>query len=555
MGSNMAKELYIRAPDGTSRTIPLESGRLTVGRSRGSEISFPDDPSLSRQHFILEGAGDEWSVEDLGSKNGTQVDGTRVGDKRRLRSGSRIEAGQVLLIFDPSAMKAEDPVQFYPSGETEIPRGTVMANLKGLLSGERTPPSAAAAVGAPAQGFGGPAFFALVRAGKELSGHRPLPELFRLILQLSIDAVGAERAVLMTLEGDRLVTQASHGDGFHISSAVRDQVVEKGTSLLVTDVLRDDVWNARQSISEQQVRTMMAAPLQTEDRVIGMIYLDSRFFVREFTPDDLNLLTVLANVAATRIEQERYRIDEEDHRRVIAEIDQAAQIQRGFLPERPPQLERFDVAGHNAACRTVGGDYYDFFPYPDGRLGIVIGDVSGKGLPASLVMTGLHATVHMLAEEPGDLARLMSRLDRFVASHCPTNRFVSLFFGVLGASSEGMTYCNAGHNPPLVIRANGSVERLLPGGTVLGILPEVGYEAKRCPIESGDVVVLYSDGVTESTNPADEEFGEARLQAVLASNRPQPAARIVDAVNDAVAEWSAGAPPADDITVVVVKRL
>ncbi len=551
----MARELYIRAPDGTSRTIPLEAGRMTVGRSRGSEFSFPDDPSLSRQHFILEGSGDDWSVEDLGSKNGTQVDGTRVVDKRRLRPGSRIEAGQVLLIFDPAAMKAEDPVQFYPSGETEIPRGTVMANLKGLLSGERTTTSAAAAIGTPPQVFGGPAFLALVRAGKELSGHRPLPELFRLILQLSIDAVGAERAVLMTLEGDRLVTQASHGDGFHISSAVRDQVVIKGTSLLVTDVLRDDVWNARQSISEQQVRTMMAAPLQTEDRVIGMIYLDSRFFVREFTPDDLNLLTVLANVAATRIEQERHRIEEEAHRSVLAEIGQAAQIQRGFLPEGPPQLEHFDVAGHNAACRTVGGDYYDFFPYPDGRLGVVIGDVSGKGLPASLVMTGLHATVHMLAEEPNDLARLMSRLDRFVATHCPSNRFVSLVFGVLGPSSQTMAYCNAGHNPPLVLRPDGTIERLMPGGTVLGILPEIGYQEKQCGLAPGDVLVLYSDGVTESTNPSDEEFGEARLIDVLASNRSSSAARIVDAVNDAVAEWSQGAPPADDVTVVVVKRL
>jgi len=556
----MTRELLIRFPDGTSRTLGLEGQRLTAGRSRTSEINFPEDPSLSRVHFVLERDGDDWTIEDMGSKNGTLVDGVRVSGRRRLKPGSRIEAGQVVLIYEPSAQKLPEEEYFYQSAEAEIPKGTIMTNLQGLLSGERTTPLSKGAgpapeIPPPARLFANSALLAVLRAGEELGGDRPLSELFHRILALSMEAVGAERAFLATLEGDRLVPQAVHGDGFKISSAVRDRVLQSGTSLLVNDVLLDENWSARQSISEQQVRTMMAVPLQTKDRVIGMIYLDSRFFVREFTPDDLTLLTVFANVAAIRIEQERLRDIEEKEKKSRHDLEQAAIIQRGFLPLRAPSIPGLDVAGHNAACRTVGGDYYDFFGYPDGRLGMVLGDVSGKGLPASLVMTSLHATVHMLAEEPDDLARLVSRLDRFVASHCPTNRFVSLFFSVLDSRTGAMTYCNAGHNPPFLVRADGSIERLKGGGTVLGIMPDLGYEERRCQMDPGDMVVLYSDGVSEASNPQDEEFGEDRLAAILRASRTQPAEIIVEKVNAAVAEWGAGAPVADDVTLVVVRRV
>ncbi len=554
----MASEILIRAADGSSRTLALEGERYAVGRSRGSEIAFPDDPSLSRSHFVLERDGDGWAVHDLGSKNGTQVDGERIVERCRLHPGSRIEAGQIVFIFEPGSEPRPDPVHFYAAPDTEIPKGTVMTDLRGLLSGERTVPtpggSAPAVAAKPGGLFANPAVRALMKAGKELSGHRPLPDLFRLILDLSIEAVGAERAILMTLEGDRLVTQASHGEGFRISNTVRDRVLESGTSLLVTDVLQDEAWAARQSISEQQVRTMMAVPLQTETRVIGMMYLDSRYFVREFTPDDLSLLTVLANVAATRIEQERLRILEELQRSTQRDMSQAADIQQRFLPRGAPSIPGLEVAGHNAPCRTVGGDYYDFISCPDGRIGVVLGDVAGKGMPAALMMTGLQATLHALAAEVCDLPHLVSRLDRFVADRAPDNRFVSLFFGVLEAATGDLNYCNAGHNPPYLVRVDGSVERLPGGGTMLGILPDVAYEEQHCRLDPGDVVMLYSDGVTEMTNPQDEEFGEERLAEVLRTRRRESPQAIIDAVNNAVVEFAAGVPPADDLTLVVVRR-
>jgi sigma-B regulation protein RsbU (phosphoserine phosphatase) len=162
--------------------------------------------------------------------------------------------------------------------------------------------------------------------------------------------------------------------------------------------------------------------------------------------------------------------------------------------------------------------------------------------------------VQVLIDEPEDLSHVMSKLNRLTAGNCPSNRFVTLFFCVLDSTSGELSYCNAGHNPPMLVRKDGSVELLSGGGTVLGILPEAKYEEMRCRMEVGDLLVIYSDGVTEATNPAQEEFEEDRLEAVLHEHKDDSAQAIVEAVNRAIAEWAAGSPPADDITLVVAKR-
>src|SRR5215471_4091889 len=202
----------------------------------------------------------------------------------------------------------------------------------------------------------------------------------------------------MILERDELVVKAHKGDGFRISSAVRDKVINEKSSVLVRDAQLDDAFKGRMSIVEQKVHSMMAAPLQTKERIIGLIYLDSPFILREFTKDDLSLLTLMANVAAFRIENARLAEIEQAERIMKRDLSQAADIQMGMLPNTAPQIPGADLAGFNAACRTVGGDYYDFFPFPDGKVALALGDVSGKGMPASLLMAELHARVQVLAE-------------------------------------------------------------------------------------------------------------------------------------------------------------
>jgi len=359
----------------------------------------------------------------------------------------------------------------------------------------------------------------------------------------------------MILEGGELVPRAHKGDGFRISTAVRDKVLNERSSILVRDAQLDDAFKGRMSIVEQKVHTMMAAPLQTKDRIIGLIYLDSPYILREFTKDDLSLLTVMANVAAIRIENARLAEVEQAERIMARDLAQAAEIQGRMLPAKAPEVAGVDLAGFNMACRTVGGDYYDFFPYPDGRVALALGDVSGKGMPASLLMMALQARVQIASEDVTDLARFMTRINKATCTNCPSNRFITFFFSVLNPATGELRFANAGHNPPILVRSGGQAEMLEGGGPVLGILSIAPYCEMRAQLEPGDMLVLYSDGVTEATNSAYDEFDEERFIEVLKANRTLPAEEIVQAVIAAVTDFAAGAPQADDITLLVAKRV
>jgi sigma-B regulation protein RsbU (phosphoserine phosphatase) len=262
----------------------------------------------------------------------------------------------------------------------------------------------------------------------------------------------------------------------------------------------------------------------------------------------------MANVAAIRIERERLAELEHARRRLANELEQAAEIQRQFLPTRAPQLPGLELAGFNASCRTVGGDYYDFLTYPDGRVAVMVGDVCGKGMPAALLMMSLQARVQVLAAEPNPPAVVVDRLNRVLTAAALNTRFISFFFALIDPASGELAYSNAGHNPPLLVRAGGNVEWLIGGGPVLGIVPDAGYEEVRRVLNSGDAVVLYSDGVTDSTNAQDEDFGEARLSEVLQQVHHASADAILSALTTAVKDWAAGTPSPDDITLVVVRK-
>ncbi len=550
------RELQILSADGQSRLVPLEKDCITLGRAGGTELCYPEDTGLSRQHLAIERDGDGWALRDLGSKNGTILNGARITARTPLKPGDRITAGHLVLIYDNPASQPRRPVVVFDStpgnnapGSDDAPvsSSTTITRLEGVIgNGNRTEPSETLAANHVS---------ALIRAGNELAGNRPLPELFRFILDLSIQAVQGNRGVLMTLEGGELVVQANQGDGFRISAAVRDRVLNSGVSILVRDTALDDAFRERRSIVGQNIRTLIAVPLQTRDRIIGIIYVDSPSVIREFTKDDLNLLTVMANVAAVRIENARLAELERAEQLLARDLQQAAEIQRGLLPSAPPTIHGLDLAGYNAPCRTVGGDYYDFFPYGPGRIAMAVGDVSGKGMPASLLMMGLQARVQVLIEEPKSLADVMTRLNRITSTNCPANRFISLFFCILDGDTGDLTFANAGHNPPLILRANGENEQLSGGGPVLGITPSTEYRQYVSHLDEGDTLLIYSDGITEEINSAGVEFGVGGLARVASGRRTDSAATIVSEVNQALLAWTGGAPPADDMTLIVARRV
>jgi serine phosphatase RsbU (regulator of sigma subunit) len=526
----------------------LEGDRICLGRSTSVELSYPNDSGLSRQHMVIERDGENWTVVDLGSKNGTMLNGQPLNVKTTLKSGDRIMAGHLILICDGMSSRPSAPVVVFDAPEPsfdETTSTTVITNLEGIMKVDAKQPS----------GFASAQVAALIRAGNELSGNRPLPELFRFILDLSIDAVKGDRGILLTLEDGVLVPRANRGEGFRISSTVRNRVVDSGASVLVCDTEKDSALRASRSIVEQNIRSLMAVPLQTGKDIIGIIYVDSPSILRQFTKDDLNLLTVMANVAAVRIEHTRLAEMERAKQIMARDLDQAAEIQKRYLPAVAPKIKGLDLAGHNAPCRTVGGDYFDFFPYEGSRVAMVLGDVSGKGMPASLLMMGLQARVQALAEEPKNLASVMTRLNRLTSANCPDNRFITVFFCILDGATGELTFCNAGHNPPLIVRNDGACEQLEGGGPVIGILPSIEYREYRQSLGAGDTLVIYSDGVTEASDASNDEFETGRLAEAVRRSRHLPAMEIVEAINQAVAAHAAGAPQSDDITIIVARRV
>jgi phosphoserine phosphatase RsbU/P len=541
-------ELQIFSADGKSRNVTLDGPRLTVGRSSVAELCYPDDAGLSRQHLAFETDGRAWYVKDLASKNGTVLNGTRVTDKSLLKPGDRIMAGHLIMVFGADQEMAQRTQVIFIEPEVEsTSSSTVVTDLAGVIRGAPQSKIEDSVTNSSA-------VKALIRAGNELAGERPLPELFRFILNLSIDAVQAERGVLITCEDDQLEVRATRGEGFRISSGVRDRVLKASESILVLDTSNDEAFRERKSIVEQNTRTLMAVPLQTRDKTIGLIYVDSPSLVREFTKDDLSLLTVMANVAAIRIEQSRFAEIEKARQIMDRDLEQAAMIQRQYLPSSAPAIHGLDLAGYNAPCRTVGGDYYDFFEYPNGNVAMVLGDVSGKGMAASLMMMGLQARAQVLIDEPDNLAATITRLNRITALNCPPARFITLFLCILDSKTGELVYTNAGHNSPIILRKAGGYSTLTEGGPPLGILPDCVYDEFRVQLQPGDTLIIYSDGVTEASSPQDEEFEIENLSRTAIALGDIPAKDLISGIIEEISKFTVGAPPADDVTLIVARR-
>jgi serine phosphatase RsbU (regulator of sigma subunit) len=266
------------------------------------------------------------------------------------------------------------------------------------------------------------------------------------------------------------------------------------------------------------------------------------------------LTTGQSYVAAIRIENARLAEVEQSEKLMEADLAQASEIQRSLLPTEPPAYEGWELAGINLPCRTVGGDYFDFIPYQDGRLAVVVGDVSGKGLPAALLMSSLQAKVQMLRESNPSPDKAVGTLNRSLTERCPLGKFITFFYALLNPTTGALEYSNAGHNYPLILRAGGSVETLSGNGLVMGLFSAVQYEVKKTVLAPRDMLVLYSDGVTEAADSADIEFGENGLAEFLMARKSVRCEDIVNQLVEHMRKWRGIASFADDFTIVLVRR-
>ena len=547
----MPGQLRISLPSGLTKIVSFNQD-LTLGRSLDAGISFPEERGLSRVHVAFEVVEDQETVRDLSSLNGTFVNGERISGRRELRPGDAVKVASLTIVFEPAPKQTQPAVTFEKRVESGFQGAEQITNLQTILHRSASTTSGAAALDSRRL-----ASEALLRVGRELARNQPLGELFQTILQVAINAVGAERGVVVTVQDGEPVVQSHVGGDLRISQRVSDRVLTEKVSLIIRDVSVDPNWESHQSLVAQGIRSVMAVPLQTDEEVIGMLYLDSSGAgaARNFDAQDLELMTVMANVAAIRIERERMVEAQRERELFEAELRRAEEIQRQCLPERPPHVEGLDLAASTQPCYTVGGDYYDFVPSKDGRLGVVVADVAGKGLSAALLMMNLQARVQVLAAELSDPAAVVQRLNEMLLPICPASRFVTLVFGFLNPATGEFCYTNAGHEPPLLLRRGGAVELLETGGPVVGMLPELRYEIGTCELAHGDSLVFFSDGLSEARGPNGEEFGPARIAEAFQSSGDVAAAVKLRALGSRVGEWLGGSSFHDDMTVVTVIRL
>ncbi len=526
--------------------MTLQQDHYDIGRAEANTLCFRDVLGLSRKHLALDRDGSNWTVRDLGSTNGTFVNGTQITAPQVLKPKDRVTAGELTLTFSDGPTPAAHTVVFVEKPAAAGQETTMTESLDGIQAEET-------------EAAGSGHNKALIRAGRELAGHMPLDKLFDLIMDLSVEAVGASRGVLMTLDDGQLQVRASKGAGIRISSHVRDLVINTKRSLLVHDALRDQALGARMSIVQDQIRSMLAVPLQTEKRVIGLIYLDSPFLIREFTKEDLSLLTVMGNIAAIRIEHARLAEMDQAEKLRAQEMQQAAMIQRSILPSNfPPFPDRKEFQLHAAMtpARGVGGDLFDFFLLDEHHLAFAVGDVSGKGVPAALFMAVARTLLRATALHQTSPATCMEYMNAELASQNASGMFVTFFYGVLDTRTGEIQFANAGHNPPYLFTADGTLRMLEDkGGPMLGLFPKLTFEMATARLAPGEGILVYTDGVTEARNPADEFFEDERLEQYLRAHAAEPMETLVGGLHRHLEEFAAGAPQADDITALALRYL
>jgi len=558
-------ELIVKYPDRAAEHFQISRLRVTIGRSARNDLCIPD-PFASRVHAEVRNEGDEYFLQDLGSANGTLYNGSVVDSAITLSRGGRIQIGETEIVFNDSAFPLSSGATMITDNSSSIPEATIA-----LSSADRTTSGLFEAIeGARTREDSAPRpanhsdLLALIsKVGVALLASVTLNETLEQIVALVFEAVPADRCMIMMRSGKspelkvavaRLRDRVGEVGEIRISRSVIDEVVTNGKSVLTSDAQADPRFMGG-TVMLQGVRSVLAVPLGVGANVFGIIYADSPLSDNRFTEDHLKVLTTLASVAAIRVENARLTEEQMERERLEREQQVASEIQQRFLPAAAPQIEGYELQGISFPCYEIGGDYYDFIQREDGKMVVALGDVSGKGTAAALLMSSLHAAVHAHAESHESIAAAISAVNRYLVESIPPNRFVTLFYGELDPKAGSLAFLNAGHNPPLIVHAGGTMEQLAAGGLPLGIMSDAEFREGRTQLRPGDVLVIYSDGVSEAVNGNGEEFGPTRLYEVVARNLDASASGIRDRIESALTKFCQGTPAADDITLVIVKRL
>lgn len=534
------------------QSIPLKDG-LTIGRSSSSDVYF-DEQTLSRQHARLEMNNGTWAITDLGSANGTFVNGTPVRNTTAIQDGDDIGLGSLLFKFDVDPKRpvgaGVDVTWDPPGGGTRI--------LENVPEADQIEPLLPSGLGKDATRLMVKRLRLLSKFAAALGNVIEAERLFPLVLEKLLHAFpDAERGCVMLCDPDgsnlhaaAAVARPGAKRQISVSRTVAKQVIDTRSALLSADVSGDERFDARHTMVRFGLRSVMCAPMVCENTVLGLIQLDSSNPRHQFSKADMALFLGIAGHTALALSKARL------HERLVAQmilqkdLQMAERIQHCFLPKAPPKKPGFRFAGSYSAAQHVGGDYYDFVDISDNAMGIVVGDVAGKGVAAALYMARLSSEMRYHARGCLSAGAVLSALNRELTMEMESGMFVTMALLVLEPEKRKITMSSAGHPAPILRTPDGTVSELqIKGNIPLGVLEDYEYGETEYALKSGDLVLLYTDGITEAMSSSGEMFGAARLKEVVSSGGQDPR-QVLASISRSVEEHAAGHPQSDDLTMV-----
>lgn len=547
---------------------PLKDDAITIGRSGSCGVQVIDK-RVSRHHAVIRRAQGAVVLEDLGSKNGTVLNNERLSGRVKLRSGDRITLGDVVLLYE------EEP----PSGTskksnkadtTQTGRRVKLVTGELDMAHEEMRVKTGTDVPAPPppvkRDYLGDPFERLKVLYQVAESTRSIfnvEELLARIMDILWSVVKPYRGIILLRDAsstslDPVVvrTDETPAPEIQVSSTILERCVADRVAILISDAPSDIRFSGTESVIASRIRSAICAPIIFKDYVLGVIYIDSRAAGHiYYTTDDLELISGIANQAAVAITNARLHQRSIEQEKMSRELDIARSIQTNLLPKSFPEVPGVTLTGMSLPARQVGGDFYDVMKLDDGRLAIVVADVSGKGLGAALLTSTVRASLRaeIMRADERSVAQIVATTNIHACRDTSNNMFITLFFAIYDPAKRTLDFTNAGHPHPLLYRASGKHQALETGGCFLGIMEQVEYASEQVSVSEGDTLIIYTDGVTDTQNAEDERFGTHRLEDAARANLTLTPSEIRDEIYEATLQHRGDRDQFDDLTIVVAK--
>jgi serine phosphatase RsbU (regulator of sigma subunit) len=530
--------LTVLQPNLAPIKIDTRGPLITLGRA--TECTIPiKDRYLSRRHAEIAFDANIWIVRDLGSVNGTMLNGSKLNGSAPLRPGDRIGLGDSEVVFEADETTSHS--QLIALDSDSHAKNIAIPLRDAVADTTRTN--------------------VLAMLAMQFIEDRTMGELFDFILDRVVELLQPSRAALALLGADGKSfanvllrrSDASDSVDLYISRTLLGEVVDGRNVVSFVDTSQDEKLARAESIVAQDIRSAICAPLLVGDDVLGVLYLDFRAQRGMLTRDDVHLVAQIARFAARKLETTRLREESLAKAQLDQELRTAYTIQSRLLPAELPQIDGYAFAATSKPCRTVSGDYYDVVVRPDGRIYFIMADVSGKGITAALVMASVATAFNIFTRTDPTPADLVREMNVTLAPKTAPTKFVTLVAGVLDPKTGLIDYTNAGHVAPLVVGKDG-VQQLTSTDMVVGLFTTAQYRNQQLTLHPGDSLVLFTDGVTEAENDTEDQLGLESIATLLSTLHGTAPSTLLATIDAHVQTFAGTAPPADDVTMLALTR-